>query len=147
MATHVPPEETAPLSGSASTELSDEALDALQQLSLRFWDALVRGSGNVAYELAFNSLRTVYDEIRGALVHVMADEVRDVESHRAIALAVGRRDELSAKHVAAGLMERGTRRVFELIATLEGGESGAANRSAQPSPGSQDPEPEKGNTP
>lgn len=97
---------------------SDDLLE-LQALSLRFWDAMVRGSGNIAYELAFNTLRETYDQLREVLVHVMADEIRDVRSHRAIADAVARADELSAKHVAAALMEQGTRRVLELVAALE----------------------------
>jgi len=94
-------------------------LPALQQLSLQFWDALVRGSGNIAYELAFNTLRQTYEQLREVLVQVMADEIRDVASHRSIAEAVARADELSAKHVAAALMEQGTRRVLELLAALE----------------------------
>ncbi len=95
-----------------------EDLGELQALSLRFWDAMVRSSGNIAYELAFNTLRETYDQLRDVLVQVMADEVRDVRSHRAIAEAVARGDELSAKHVAAALMEQGTRRVLELVAAL-----------------------------
>jgi GntR family transcriptional repressor for pyruvate dehydrogenase complex len=91
----------------------------LQTLSLRFWDVLVRGSGNIAYELSFNGLRGTYDRIRGALVHVMADEVRDLESYRSIAKAVERGDDVAAKHVAAALVEHGTHRVLELIAALE----------------------------
>lgn len=94
-------------------------LAELQGLSLRFWDSMVRGSGNIAYELAFNTLRQTYEQLRELLVQVMADETRDVASHRAIAEAVGRADELSAKHVAAALMEQGTRRVLELVAALE----------------------------
>lgn len=104
----------------AAMEAAGADAGELQTLSLRFWDVLVRGSGNIAYELAFNGLRGTYDKIRGALVHVMADEVRDLESHRAIAMAVARRDEVSAKHVAAALMELGTKGVFELIAALDG---------------------------
>jgi DNA-binding FadR family transcriptional regulator len=80
----------------------------------------VRGCDNIAYELAFNTLRETYDRIRGALVHVMADEVADLESYRSIAKAVERSDDVSAKHVAAALVEHGTHRVFELIAALEG---------------------------
>src|SRR5262245_28659758 len=38
-------------------------LPALQELSLRFWDVLVRGSDNIAYELAFNTLRATYDTV------------------------------------------------------------------------------------
>lgn len=97
---------------------ADDLLE-LQALSLRFWDAMVRGSGNIAYELAFNTLRETYDQLREILVHVMEDEIRDVHSHRTIAEAVTRADELSAKHVAAALMEQGTRRVLELVAALE----------------------------
>lgn len=107
-----------------------EDLSELQMLSLRFWDAMVRGSGNIAYELAFNTLRETYERLREVLVQVMADEFRDVRSHRTIAEAVARSDELSAKHVASALMEQGTRRVLELVAaladaTLPSGEAGA----------------------
>jgi GntR family transcriptional regulator, transcriptional repressor for pyruvate dehydrogenase complex len=100
-------------------EAAVEDTAELQSLSLTFWDLMVRGSGNIAYELAFNGLRSTYDKVRGALVQVMADEVRDVASHRAIAEAVVRGDDVSAKHNAAALVERGTRRVFELIAALD----------------------------
>ncbi|MBL4689586.1 MAG: hypothetical protein JKY37_33675, partial [Nannocystaceae bacterium] len=105
--------------------LPQDVLERLQTLSLRFWDTLVRGSQNIAYELAFNGLRDVYDKIRVALVHVMADEVRDVAAHRAIAEAVARADDVSAKHVSAALMEQGTRRVFQLIAVLQSAQAGA----------------------
>lgn len=98
---------------------ADDQLEQLQEQSLRFWDVLVRGSGNIAYELAFNTLRETYDRLRDVLVHVMADEVRDVRSHRSIAEAVARGDDLSAKHVSAALMEKGTRRVLELVAALQ----------------------------
>lgn len=94
-------------------------LPKLQDLSLRFWDLLVRGSGNLAYELAFNSLREIYDQLREVLVQVMADEIRDVRRHRAIADAVGRGDDISSKLVAAELMEQGTRRVLELVVALQ----------------------------
>jgi hypothetical protein len=63
----------------------------------------------------------------------MADEVKDLESYRSIARAVERGDDVSAKHVAAALVEHGTHRVFELIAALElstrpsGAEGGAGD--------------------
>jgi DNA-binding FadR family transcriptional regulator len=95
-------------------------LERLQTLSLEYWDELVRGCDNIAYELAFNTLRETYDRIRGALVHVLADEVRDLESYRSIARAVERGDDVAAKHVAAAMVEHGTHRMLELIAALEG---------------------------
>lgn len=94
--------------------------EALQVLSLQLWDALVRGSGNIAYELAFNTLRETYEDLRGALVQVLADEVRDVAGHRAIVQAVRRRDQSAAREAAAAVVERGTTRVMGLIAVLEG---------------------------
>jgi len=93
-------------------------LPALQELSLRFWDVLVRGSDNIAYELAFNTLRETYETVRTALVQVMADELRDLPSYRAITEAIARGDDVSAKHVASALLEHGSHRMFELIAAL-----------------------------
>ncbi len=93
-------------------------LDRLQELSLQFWDELVRGSDNIAYELAFNTLRTTYDKIRVALVHVMADENRDLARMKAIVDAIVRRDEGGARKAAAALIEHGTASVLALIETL-----------------------------
>lgn len=98
---------------------SSDDLPTLQELSLDFWDVLVRGSDNIAYVLAFNTLRSTYDTVREALVQVMADELRDLAAYRAIAEAVGRHDDVSAKHVASALVEHGTHRMFELIALLD----------------------------
>ena len=106
------------LSITAKMAEADQDLGELQTLSLDYWDELVRGSKNIAYVLAFNTLRETYERVRGALLHVMADEVKDVASYRSIAEAVGRRDDVSAKHVAAGLVEHGTHRMMELIAAL-----------------------------
>ena len=98
---------------------AEDDLDRLQVLSLDFWDQLTRGSGNIAYELAFNTLRETYERIRGALLIVMADEVQDFEAYESIAKAVARGDDVAAKHVAAALLEHGTHRVMGLIAALE----------------------------
>ncbi len=99
--------------------LAADDLPALQELSLDFWDVLVRGSDNIAYVLAFNTLRATYDTVRVALVQVMADELRDAPAYRAIAEAVGRHDDVSARHVASALVEHGTHRMFGLIALLD----------------------------
>jgi DNA-binding FadR family transcriptional regulator len=102
-------------------------LDALQDLTLQFWDVLVGGSQNIAYELAFNTLRTTYDKIRVALVHVMADENRDVLRMRALVDAVARRDENGARKAAAALVEHGTAAVLELLETLRAAEKRRAD--------------------
>lgn len=94
-------------------------LPKLADLSLAFWDVLVAGSDNIAYVLAFNTLRATYETVREALVHVMSDELSDVAAYRSIAEAVARHDDVSAKHVASALIEHGTHGMLELIALLD----------------------------
>lgn len=97
----------------------DDDLPALQLLALQFWDVLVEGSDNIAYQLVFNSLREAYDRLRELLVEVLAAELRDLAAYRAIAEAVQRQDDLSAATVARALMERGSSAIFQLIAVIE----------------------------
>jgi len=94
-------------------------LPALQTLALQFWDVLVQGSGNIAYQLVFNSLREAYERLRELLVEVLGAELRDLGSYRAIAEAVQRQDDLSAAAVARTLMEQGSTAIFQLIAAIE----------------------------
>lgn len=106
------------------TLVAEEDLDARQALSLEFWAALVEGSQNVAYRLAYNSLRASYDTFRSALVEVMAAELRDEAGFRGVAQAVRERDGAAAAAAAAGLLERGAEAlvsVLELLANLSPG--------------------------
>lgn len=102
----------------AAMGTAGEDLGELQTLSLEFWDELVSGSDNVAYQLAFNTLRETYERIRGALVIVMGDEVSDVEGHRAVAQAVAAQDARVAREAAASLVRRGADKVFQLLEAL-----------------------------
>lgn len=92
---------------------------ALQGLALQFWDLLVLGSDNIAYQLAFNSLRLTYDRLREALVEVMGEELRDLAAYRSITDAVRRGDEAAAGRVARALMQEGSRGVLQLLAAIE----------------------------
>jgi len=102
----------------AAMEAHAADLPALQGLALEFWDLLVIGADNIAYELAFNSLRETYDDLREILVEVMGDELRDLASYRAIADAVRRGDDLSATHVARALIDKGSGAIFQVIAAI-----------------------------
>ncbi len=103
----------------AAMEAAQGDLPALQELALQFWDVLVVGADNIAYELAYNSLRDTYDDLREVLVEVLGEENSDLGSYRAIAEAVRRGDDLSATHVARALMEKGSGAVFQVIAAIE----------------------------
>lgn len=45
-----------------------------QQLALNFWDVLVSASGNIAYRLAFNSLRKTYEPLLGVMTDLLAQQ-------------------------------------------------------------------------
>jgi len=102
----------------ANSMEATEDLAELQLLALEFWDALVEASDNVAYRLAFNTLRETYELIRGALVIVMADEVSDRAGHREVLHAVAAGDADAARQCAAALVQRGAARVFDLLEAL-----------------------------
>lgn len=97
---------------SASATLVDDMAAAdelarLAELSMQFWAALATGSGNLAYQLAFNTLREAVRHLPG-LAAARADELRDVRGYRQIADAVRRRDGAAAAraaraHIAIGL--------------------------------------------
>jgi DNA-binding FadR family transcriptional regulator len=81
-------------------------LDMLAGLSMRFWAALATGSGNLAYQLAFNTLREAVASLPGLAV-AQADELRDLRGYRQIAEAVRRKDAKAAQraalaHIAVG---------------------------------------------
>ncbi|MCA9718817.1 MAG: FadR family transcriptional regulator, partial [Myxococcales bacterium] len=100
-------------------ERHEGELTTLQALALEFWDVLVRGADNIAYRLAFNSLRVAYDGFQEELAEVLRGELEDVPSYRAIAVAVADVDEARARQIAGELIARGTGALLEAIAALE----------------------------
>jgi GntR family transcriptional regulator, transcriptional repressor for pyruvate dehydrogenase complex len=103
----------------AAMATRQDDLHALQSLALQFWGVLALGSGNIAYQLVFNSLRDTYQHLRELLVEVLGAELRDLPAYKAIAEAVQRGDDLSAATVARALMEHGSSAIFQLIAAIE----------------------------
>ena len=77
-----------------------DQLEELSLLGMNYWQLLCKGSENIAYELACNTLQRTYEVIRPALLQAMATELRDRERHRAIAEAVRARDTEVAARVA-----------------------------------------------
>lgn len=114
--------------GSATAEQLDVAVEAmreasgdlerLQQHATDWWSALVDGSENVAYRLAFNALQDTYDRVRALLAHAMQDEIADAGPYAEIAAAVRRRDAGSAERLARALLRRGQDGVLRALARL-----------------------------
>lgn len=96
-----------------------EDLERLSELGMEFWRLLCRGSDNVAYQLACNTLQRTYETIREALLQVMAPELLDLERHRAIAAAVRERDTEAAGLAARELLGQGARRIQGVLGALE----------------------------
>lgn len=85
-----------------------EDLSDLQQASLAFWQHVVDGTGNLAYQLSFNTLRDAFLGMREAVAAAQAAELRDARGYRAIARAIADGDgEAAARatraHIALGM--------------------------------------------
>jgi DNA-binding FadR family transcriptional regulator len=93
----------------AAEELEPEGqLAELQQASLAFWQIIVDGSGNLAYQLAFNTLRDAFLGMREAVAAAQRAELRDLKGYRAIARAIEEGDGDAAAraaraHIALGV--------------------------------------------
>jgi GntR family transcriptional repressor for pyruvate dehydrogenase complex len=101
---------------------ASETLGTLQLLSLDFWDLLVTGSDNIAYRLAFNTLRQAYEQIREVLTIPLASELRQLDDYARVVAAVEVGDSRLARSSAEAIIRRGTEGVLagiELIGQLE----------------------------
>jgi GntR family transcriptional repressor for pyruvate dehydrogenase complex len=99
----------------AAMRAADGDLAKLQELGHAFWTQLVAASGNVAYQLAFNTLREIYERSFDAMRGVLADELTDVASYESLADAVRSRDAAAAESGARRLVRRGEARIAELL--------------------------------
>jgi DNA-binding FadR family transcriptional regulator len=95
-----------------------DMLEALQVLSLDFWDLLVTGSNNIAYRLAFNTLRQTYEQIREALIIPLAGELREVDEYARVVAAIRVGDARLARSSAESIVQRGTDGVMAGIELL-----------------------------
>ena len=94
-------------------------LDTLVPLDLRFWDAVVEGSGNIAYRLAFNGMRRTYEPIAALLQTTLAPELTDAAGRRVIAAAITAGDGPAALAAAQRLLARGAAAVSALLAGID----------------------------
>lgn len=102
------------------TEMEEtDELPLLQRGSMAFWDALVEGSGNVAYRFAFNTLGETYREIAGVMTQVMAAELTDKAGFRALAKSVSSGDAKKSESQARALLQKGADGMLEVIKLLD----------------------------
>ena len=103
----------------ATMENSKCDLPSLQQASLDFWGALVEASGNIAYQLAFNSLRESYSQFAHLLTGALAAEFEAFEDYQALrhAIADGREDR--ASDIASNIIQIGESAMTSVLDALE----------------------------
>ena len=86
-------------------------VEALQRLDMAFWQAVVLGSENIAYQLAFNSIRDVHKRFGAVMSQIMNEELRDIDAHARIADAIEAANGDDAELEARDLLARGEARV------------------------------------
>jgi len=103
----------------AAMAASAGRLPVLQSLAMDFWSQLVDACDNLAYRLAYNSLRATYDQCRELFTQVLAGELGDLQRYRAIAAAVRAGDPNAAEARARALIRRGERSITTALRQLE----------------------------
>ena len=93
----------------------------IARLDVEFWDLLVDGSENIAYRLAYNGLRAVYEPVLELVSPLLEDELWDIEARSGIVRAVREHEAQDARELAARLLAKGTDAMSAAIAQLEKG--------------------------
>ncbi len=114
-------EAVAPQLDEAVAAMKDagDDLPALQEASQEFWTHLVIGADNIAYRLAWNTMREIYDRAWDLLRPLLAEELRDLASYRAVAAAVRRGDEGIAERRARKLVRLGEAGIAKALARID----------------------------
>ena len=111
-------EQVAEMDRIVSEMRGNDDIDELQELSFDLWQVVVLGSENIAYQLTFNSLRHAYGAVRSLMVHVVAEELRDIGGYEALVEAIRRSDEEGARAIAGQIVGIGEARMSELLSQL-----------------------------
>jgi len=94
-------------------------LDALAHESIAFWMLVVGASQNLAYQLAFNSLRVTYVATAGPFRQLIATELRAREHYLEVAHAISAGDEARAEAAARTLVRLGDDMILAALDTFE----------------------------
>lgn len=108
----------------ASMQAAGDDLVRLQALALRFWGEVVEGSQNLAFRLAMNSLRKVYEPAQDVLAPLLSGELHDLAGCRRLAKAIRAGNEAGAAQAARSILRRGLDAVTVTIEALRAGTAG-----------------------
>lgn len=100
----------------AQTEPSDIA-----RLDVEFWDLLVDGAENIAYRLAYNGLRSVYEPVLELVFPVLEEELWDFDARAEIVAAIRDHNPDAAREMTQRLLAKGTAAMSAALEALERG--------------------------
>jgi DNA-binding FadR family transcriptional regulator len=87
-------------------------------LNLDLWDALVDGADNIAYRLAYNTLRSCFAPVAAVLAPTLAEELNDAVGRARLIAAVRKGDAAAARKAAERLLIPSTTALTELLSSL-----------------------------
>ncbi len=90
-----------------------------QRHALAFWDHIVDGADSIVFRLMFNTLRAAYEPALPALATMMAAEVGNSPSYRALAAAIAAADPVAAELAARQLLEPATGALMAALDAIE----------------------------
>lgn len=94
-------------------------LASLAKQDLRFWEAIIDASDNIAYRLAFNSLRDTYEPMSSALSPLFATELSASDLRLNLAGHINCDRSSEARDAASQLLALGTAAIHDAFASLE----------------------------
>ena len=97
---------------------SDDVLVS-QGIDLDFWAAVVSGSQNIGYRLAYNGLASTYRPLLAVISAVVEPELQNIAGHRRIVRAIARGDAKAAERAARSLLESSSQHWTQLLEALE----------------------------
>lgn len=102
-------------------EATDD-MTAKQEIDLEFWEAVVAGSGNIVYRLAYNGMAATYRPILDVITAVVEPELTDLRPHRRLVRAITRSDATGARRAALEILESSNAQWDDLLQAIELGE-------------------------
>lgn len=98
----------------AAMEAASEPVE-VQRLAFEFWEILVDGSGNIAYRLAFNSLRKTYEPILPLLTQVLRGDLEKLETFRSLAALVRQGERDAAERCARDYIDASSAAIYQFL--------------------------------
>jgi DNA-binding FadR family transcriptional regulator len=94
-------------------------LRELQRLVMEYWGQIVTGTGNIAYQLAYNSLDATYLSIEAELTFVLAAELNCLDEYKRLKYCISQGDATGAAETARGIVHRGQRALSSILEALD----------------------------